>query len=207
MNPSTETPPNLPLADASSDDEPVFTFGQRVRTLFTPPILVLFPIYGLGLIPFASLLAWLSTRLDQTLGIPSLGRYLPYDLRQAVFVGCLLLGGIIVGWSYTYLVLEGRGGPVPPFSANTCRLVTNGPYAYMRHPSIWGKLIGVVGLGVFFGSFTFILATIPLLLFWSLRFNMDKQDADMRALFGAPYIEYAERTPRLIPRFSARPRR
>lgn len=188
-------------ADAGPDD---FTVAQRLRTVLSPPILVLIPIYGLGLIPATSVLAWLCTQLDARLGIPSLGVWLPWPLRVAAFVATLAVGGAIVAWSYTYLVLEGGGGPVPPFSATTCRLVTNGPYAWIRHPSIWGKLLGVVGLGILFASPTFLCGAIPLLLWWSLNRNMDNQDAEMEALFGEAWRVYRDATPRLVPRLGRR---
>lgn len=177
-----------------------FTLVDRLRAAVSPPILVLLPIYCLGLIPGACLMAWIGTRVDRWLGIPSLGEWLPLAARLEIFVLCILLGGGILVWSYTYLVLEGGGGPVPPFSANTRRLVTSGPYAYVRHPSIWGKIIGVVGLGVLFGSPTFLAIIIPLLLTWSLGSNMRNQDAEMEAAFGDEFRAWRNRTPRLVPR-------
>jgi len=175
-----------------------FGVRDRIRALFSPQILVIIPIYCLGLIPATSALAWLCVKLDAWLGIP------PIDLgagaKVALFAACLVVGGAIVMWSYTYLVLEGGGGPVPPFSQNTHRMVTNGPYAWIRHPSIWGKLTGVVGLGLYFGSVTFLVVVIPALLWWSLNVNMRRQDAEMAAAYGEAWRAYCERTPPFMPR-------
>jgi protein-S-isoprenylcysteine O-methyltransferase Ste14 len=69
----------------------------------------------------------------------------------------------------------------------------------VRHPSIWGKLLGVVGLGIFVGSITFLMIVIPALLTWSLQINMPAQDRVMEAAYGDAYREYRARTPALLP--------
>lgn len=177
-----------------------FTLGEHVRCLARPEILVIIPIYCLGLIPPTALAAWLVASLERRLGLPSLADWLGHDTRLAILVGSIVVGGLIVSWSYTWLVLEGGGGPVPPFSSRTCYLVTCGPYRYIRHPSIWGKLIGVTGLGVYMGSVTFLTIVIPTLLYWSLTTNMRRQDAAMDRMFGDPYRAYRAVTPRMLPR-------
>lgn len=178
----------------------VYSLGEHVRCLVRPEILVLIPIYCLGLIPATATAAWFIASLERDVGLPSLADWLPHETRLALFAAALLMGAVIVSWSYTYLVLEGGGGPVPPFSARTRYLVTNGPYRYMRHPSIWGKLVGVIGLGIYVGSITFLTVIIPLLLYWSLSANMRGQDAAMERVFGDAYRAYRAVTPRMVPR-------
>lgn len=177
-------------------------YGPRARLccLLRPQILVLVPIYCLGLIPATTLGALLVARLDRWLGVPSLVTVLSHHARCTLFAICLAVGAAIVSWTYTYLVLEGGGGPVPPFSSRTRFLVTSGPYAYVRHPSLWGKLIGVVGLGLYVGSLTFLTVVIPLLLYWSLAWNTRRQDDSLARLFGQAYIAYRDATPRMLPR-------
>jgi protein-S-isoprenylcysteine O-methyltransferase Ste14 len=176
-----------------------FTTADRLRALVSPQILVMAPIYLLGLIPAAALMAYCATFVDRWLGLPSLAEWLSYETRLCIFAATLVAGGAIVTWTYTYLVLEGGGGPVPPFSSQTRNLVTNGPYAIVRHPSIWGKLLGVIGLGVFVGSITFLLIVIPALLTWSLQINMPAQDRVMEAAYGDAWREYRDSTPALLP--------
>lgn len=177
-----------------------FTLGERIRCLVRPEILILVPIYCLGLIPPTVLVAWLIASVERDLGLPSLADWLGHDTRLAIFAVALVVGAAVVSWSYTWLVLEGGGGPVPPFSARTRYLVTNGPYRYMRHPSIWGKLIGVIGLGIYMGSVTFLTVVIPTLLYWSLTSNMQRQDVAMDRRFGDAYRAYRAVTPRMVPR-------
>lgn len=176
-----------------------YTLSEHVRCLFRREILVLIPIYCLGLMPATAIVAWLVASIERELGLPSLADSIPHGVRLSVFVWALCVGGAIVSWSYTWLVLEGGGGPVPPFSARTRHLVTSGPYRYMRHPSIWGKLVGVVGLGIYVGSITFLTVLVPLALRWSLTSNMRKQDEAMERLFGDAYRAYRAVTPRMVP--------
>jgi protein-S-isoprenylcysteine O-methyltransferase Ste14 len=181
-----------------------FNLVEHARCLLRREILVLIPIYCLGLIPATALGALLIVRLERWLGVPSLRDVLSDQTRLALFLACLTLGAAIVSWSYTYLVLEGGGGPVPPFSASTRYLVTNGPYRHVRHPSLWGKLIGVVGLGLYLGSVTFLTVVVPLLLYWSLTWNTRRQDEGMERSFGDAYRAYRAVTPRMVPIFVQR---
>ncbi len=179
-----------------------FTTADRLRCALRPEMLVILPIYGLVLIPFASLLAWAGCRVDELLGLPEV---LPFPWNLAL--ACLLLGagGGLLFWSYTFLILEGEGGPVPPFSAKTRRLVRTGPYRVVRHPSILAKLLGVTGLGLVFNSWSFLAGILPVLLAWSLAWNGSRQDGDLIRVFGQEYLDYRQQTPMLFPR--PRPRK
>lgn len=180
-----------------------FTASDRLRCLLRLELLVLAPIYGLALIPFASLLAWLGTGLDRRAGLPPM---LPEPWNFLAAAAFLAVGGALLVWSYTFLILEGEGGPVPPFSAKTRRLVTTGPYAVVRHPSILAKLLGVMGLGLAFNSWSFTCGIIPMLLCWSVLWNQERQDKDLVRVFGEEYLEYRRRTPMLFPRLFGRRR-
>ncbi|MGM9998829.1 MAG: methyltransferase family protein [Candidatus Bruticola sp.] len=176
-----------------------FTMQDRLRCFFRFEQMVVYPIYCGFLIPFASYLAYLAkTRLDPWLGLDKVNLISP-PWNWLVFAVCLLVGGLILVYSYSYLILEGEGGPVPPWSSQTRRLVTTGPYTYIRHPSIWAKLIGVCGLGIAFNSPSFLAIVIPLLMVWSVFWNRNRQDEGLILAFGDEYLRYKERTPMLIP--------
>lgn len=178
---------------------PSFTALDRARTLFRVEMLAIVPIYLFFLIPVASLLAWAGRQVDKRLfHLPDL---VPWPWNLAVFVACVLVGGAFLIWCYSYLILEGEGGPVPPFSRKTKRLVTIGPYAYVRHPSILAKLVGVVGLGVLFNSVTFLFVIVPLLLAGSLVNNHIFQEKPMEKFFGEEYLRYRAETPSLVPKW------
>jgi protein-S-isoprenylcysteine O-methyltransferase Ste14/ribosomal protein S18 acetylase RimI-like enzyme len=178
-----------------------FTTADRLRCALRPEILVILPIYGLVLIPFASTLAWTACLLDRRLGLPEVLPF-PWNLLAAGIL--LAVGGGLLFWSYTFLVLEGEGGPVPPFSAKTRRLVRTGPYRIVRHPSILAKLLGVLGLGIGFNSWSFLCGVVPLLLAWSLVWNGSRQDRDLIRVFGKEYLDYRNDTPMLFPRLRQR---
>ncbi len=175
-----------------------FTWRDRLRCAFRYELMVVAPIYTLGLIPFASYLAYWGTRLDDKLNLPAV---IPHPWNFLAMAIMLLVGGLLLVYSYSYLILEGEGGPVPPYSAKTRRLVTTGPYTYVRHPSIIAKLIGVIGLGFGFNSWSFLCCIIPLLMCWSIFWNRSRQDADLVKVFGEEYLRYRRDTPMLIPRF------
>ena len=177
-----------------------YTTRDHLKAMLRLEVLVLVPIYCLGLIPFTVLLAWLSRRMDCLLGLPSLAQWLPHSTRLAILLVCLAIGGLWIAWVYTFLVLEGGGGPVPPFSSRSSTLVMCGPYALARHPSVWGKLLGVVGLGVYVASPFFLFVMIPLLCTFSFTYTLRAQDRDMVKFFGAEYLRYRERTPFILPR-------
>lgn len=176
-----------------------FTMRDRLRCFFRFEQMVVYPIYCGCLIPFASYLAYLAkTNLDPWLGLENFS-IIGAPWNWLAFILCLLIGGLILVYSYSYLILEGEGGPVPPWSSQTRRLVVTGPYTYIRHPSIWAKLIGVCGLGLAFNSVSFLAIVIPLLMVWSVLWNRHRQDEGLILAFGDKYLAYKDRTPMLIP--------
>jgi protein-S-isoprenylcysteine O-methyltransferase len=78
------------------------------------------------------------------------------------------------------------------------RLVTNGPYRFLRHPSYTGALMAALGFGVALGHWTSLLA---LLMGWGvgIAYRVRVEEAAMQDAFGPAYAEYAARTRRLIP--------
>ncbi|HSR23211.1 MAG TPA: isoprenylcysteine carboxylmethyltransferase family protein [Candidatus Eisenbacteria bacterium] len=78
------------------------------------------------------------------------------------------------------------------------RLVTTGPYRYLRHPSYSGALLAALGFGLALGHWTSLLA---LLASWGagLAYRIRVEEAALRATFGPAYDEYCARTRRLVP--------
>jgi methanethiol S-methyltransferase len=108
----------------------------------------------------------------------------------------LILAGIllvVLGWKEVYKRYwskeEGRG-----------ELITNGVYAYIRHPQYTGFLMVTLGM-------LFDWATLPMLIMWPILAMMyvrlaKREERDMEAEFGQQYREYMGRTGRLVPRIS-----
>lgn len=187
------------IADPANFVPGPFSMRDRLRCFFRFEQMVVYPIYCGCLIPFASYLAYLAkTHLDPWLGLENF-TIISSPWNWLAFAICLLMGGLILVYSYSYLILEGEGGPVPPWSSQTRRLVITGPYTYIRHPSIWAKLIGVCGLGLAFNSVSFLAIVIPLLMVWSVLWNRHRQDEGLILAFGDEYLAYKNKTPMLIP--------
>ncbi len=105
---------------------------------------------------------------------------------------CYLLGGLLVilGWREIYRQYwrkeEGKG-----------MLVTNGIYAYIRHPQYTGFMLVTLGM-------IFEWATIPLLIMWPILLMVyyrlaRKEEEDMQKEFGDAYVEYKRRTGMFLP--------
>jgi len=80
-------------------------------------------------------------------------------------------------------------------------VTTSGPYAYTRNPLYLGSIILVVGFGV--ASRNLWLAAGLVMIFIALYFPVIRDEEDyLRANF-PEFSAYAQRVPRIVPRFSA----
>lgn len=77
------------------------------------------------------------------------------------------------------------------------RLVTNGIYGHIRHPSYLGLLVNSLGWALAFRSGVGLLLTA--LLIPPLLARIQAEEALLHAQFGAEYEAYRSRTSRLIP--------
>ena len=78
------------------------------------------------------------------------------------------------------------------------RMVTNGPYHFIRHPSYTGALMILTGLGL--GSRTWGGTLVILVLFGLVySYRISVEESALKAEFGEEYISYAKKTKRLIP--------
>lgn len=119
----------------------------------------------------------------------------PHDLHMWLGLVAIWLGLALRAWAhwllgdlYTTTVLIQRGH----------RLVTNGPYALVRHPSYGGLCLVLLGIALAGGSGASLIATAVLLAggFW-VRIGFEEKA--MLAAFGPEYAAYAARTWRLLP--------
>ena len=109
-----------------------------------------------------------------------------------VGAGISILGAVLVffGWQaihkYYWSMEEGKG-----------RLVTEGIYAYIRHPQYTGFLLITLGM-------LFEWATLPLLVMWPflgwLYYRLARrEEEDMEREFGSEYEEYRGQTSMFLP--------
>jgi MFS family permease len=98
-------------------------------------------------------------------------------------------------WVGRFRSREGGGGPgmsVPPE-----RLVTAGPYRWVRNPMYVGHLIFLTGLALALGSWIGAALLGIHLVWFDRRVRQDEQR--LEALFGESYREYRQRVKRWIP--------
>jgi len=77
------------------------------------------------------------------------------------------------------------------------KLITAGPYRYIRNPIYLGEIFYFLSIPIIFGSlygFVIMLVLIPLLLY---RIRIEEKL--LISEFGREYLEYARRTKKLIP--------
>lgn len=77
-------------------------------------------------------------------------------------------------------------------------LVTDGVYAYMRHPQYFGLILVTIGLLIQWPTVITVIMW-PALMFAYYRLSK-KEEADMEREFGDAYARYRERVPMFIPR-------
>jgi len=178
---------------------------SMIRATLRPELLLMVAkVYVPVLFPLTFLIGLVSLTLDERLGLGS--GFLPHP-TELVTAGALFAVGLGL-WVFTYeqLIVRGEGSPSPT-AGRTQKLVKTGIYAWCRNPSIWGKLLGVLAVGVGLNSFSFCFIIVPLLLTVSLVEKVVRQEPQLVEIFGEEYLAYRREVPLFIPwkRFFRRP--
>jgi len=169
---------------------------RAVRVATTPQILnMVAKVYIPVLFPLTFLILLIGLRLDSLLGLPILFAA-PVNYWVALISFCV--GTTIWLVSYSSIVFEGKGSPSPT-AGRTQALVTTGIYAYCRYPSVHGKLLGVLAVGLFVNSTSFCVILVPLLLLGSIAEKVWRQDPQNHRIFGEAYAAYAAEVPMFFP--------
>ena len=128
-----------------------------------------------------------------TLGIgPRLPGAVPWGLVGA---GVWVAGAALRWWAIWRL---GRFFTVDVAVAAGQRVVDDGPYRLVRHPSYTGLLLESAGLGLAMNHVLgFALLVVPVLLVLLHRIRIEEQA--LRQGLGEPYVAYCQRTKRLVP--------
>jgi protein-S-isoprenylcysteine O-methyltransferase Ste14 len=156
-----------------------------------------FAIHLFVMFPAGLLMSYLASQVDTSLGIAPLWTW---PARLWAGLALIGVGGLWVWYVYGFLFLAGGGSPGSHVDGGPTTMVDTGPYTAIRHPSVLGKLLGVIGLGVIFGSSTMLLAFVPVLVVYSLVTNRLLQERFCDQRFGARYALYRQRVPMLLPR-------
>ena len=84
--------------------------------------------------------------------------------------------------------------------AGTQRLVTRGPYRYIRHPSYTGTLMTLTGLALAVGTWLAAIIVVILSLA-AYEYRIRVEEEALRNAFGKEFEEYKKRTGKLFPKF------
>jgi protein-S-isoprenylcysteine O-methyltransferase Ste14 len=167
------------------------------RVVLTPQILLMVTkVYIPFLFPLTFFIAMASLWLDGVLGFG--GGFLPTPMNYGVAAAFFVAGLLVVGITYQELVFEGAGSPSPT-AGRTLKLVRSGIYAYCRNPSVHGKLLGFLAVGIALNSLTFCFVLAPLLLAGSLIEKVVRQEPQLVEVFGEEYLKYQREVPLFIP--------
>jgi protein-S-isoprenylcysteine O-methyltransferase Ste14 len=142
------------------------------------------------------LVLWLSMVL--CLVYPRAMRWAQMPLPSWIRWGGVGMGTMLI--PLEFWMFRSIGGGITPTVATRAdhRLVTHGPYRWVRHP------LYSIGTGIFLAQsiinanwFVAILSVIALKL---ILMRLPKEEAQLIARFGDDYREYMQRTGRLLPR-------
>ena len=145
-------------------------------------------------------LLWLTIAAAITLAglVPRVLPQLNYSLcarSRGIVIAGFLLGLALRVWSIRRL---GRFFTVDVAVQHEHRLVTDGPYAWVRHPSYTGLLLMFAALGVAFENYASIaVLLVPIGLALARRIAVEERV--LAGAFGDEWSAYAARTRRLLP--------
>lgn len=166
------------------------------RAITAPELYRNFAIHLFVMFPAAMVMCAIAKAIDNRLGSPDL---LPQLYATPLGLSLIGGGGLWVWYVYGYLFLAGDGSPGTHVDGGPTTMVDTGPYTAIRHPSVLGKLAGVIGLGIIWNSGIFLVAFVPVLIVYSLVTNRYLQERFCEQRFGERYNIYRERVPMLIP--------
>lgn len=118
----------------------------------------------------------------------------PYAFMQVVALGMVAAGIALRAWGGGTAGGHTRSGTI-----EGPRLVTSGPFAYVRNPIYLGTILLGVGMCSLIGDpLAYLMAALAFaLLYFGI---IPAEEAHLRRTFGAEYGRYCAAVPRLIPR-------
>jgi protein-S-isoprenylcysteine O-methyltransferase Ste14 len=122
------------------------------------------------------------------------------DLRGIGLLGLPLIAAgiaLYLACAFWGFAIRGRGTPAP-FDPPR-KLVSEGPYRFVRNPMYWGVFSVVLGEAAMFHSRVLLELALGFLVATSL-FVLLYEEPVLRRKFGAEYEEYCRRVPRWFPR-------
>ena len=167
------------------------TSSSKIRNLLTPAGAIFF-------FTFILLFIVVSLWVDKFLEFPKL---LPSSLNIVVSMPILAIGLLLIIWSILHF-LKVKGTPVP-FNPPP-KLVTTGPYTYVRNPMLTGVFILLFGLGILFNSVSLVFIFTPFFILINVLELKTVEEPELEKRLGKEYVEYKKRIPMFIPLLKVR---
>jgi protein-S-isoprenylcysteine O-methyltransferase Ste14 len=102
-----------------------------------------------------------------------------------------------VFWIYSQIVLGRYWSPQLQIQ-NKHKIITEGPYRYIRHPIYSAMMIWAVGIGLFTANIIFIVFVLSFFIFFLVR--VPKEEVMMIETFGDEYMLYKQSTGKYFPK-------
>lgn len=116
----------------------------------------------------------------------------------ALYVFAIVLFVCGLGLRWWSIIHLGRFFTVNVAIAKDHRIVDDGPYRLLRHPSYTGALVGFCGLALMLGNWlSAALLLVPITAMFLWRIGIEERA--LSAAFGPAYEAYKARTKRLVP--------
>lgn len=128
-------------------------------------------------------------------------RFYRYSLILSLTL--IIFGLFWMIWAILSVIFIGRGNPQEIFGKeflpSAKRLIVVGPYYFTRNPMIFGWLLIMVGIGIYFGSISLLLIVLPLFVVGIVFYLFEFEEPKLIKKFSKEYIEYRNKVPMLIP--------
>jgi protein-S-isoprenylcysteine O-methyltransferase Ste14 len=162
------------------------TSTHKIRNFLTPVGFIFF-------VALVILFIAIPIRTDKCIGLPV---FLPALLSVILGLLCAVIGAGLITWSLFYFI-KAQGTPVPFYPPP--KLVTAGPYAYVRNPMLTGLFILMFGFGFLFRSISSVLVFTPVFILISVVELRMIEEPELKKRLGEGYTEYMNKTPMFIP--------
>jgi protein-S-isoprenylcysteine O-methyltransferase Ste14 len=129
--------------------------------------------------------------------------YLPkisFDAYKYFGIGIFLIAAPLSLYSIFFLTRKAGGFPLSRLRGGAPpKLVTTGPYRYIRHPQELGFFMMLLGMAVYLESISIMIYAFVMWVFSHLSAVFVEEPGLIRK-FGESYRKYQEEVPRWIPR-------
>jgi len=164
----------------------VVTGDDRKRVILAPVVGSIFAIV-------TSLFVIIPVYIESYLNIPKLFLFpINFILGALLF----LIGVFLMLWSTWFFFIDKRT-PVPVNPPQ--KLITGGPYRYMRNPMHTGMFLIMFAFGFYYNSLLAILFFIPLYIIIDIWYFKNVEEPELEKRFGRDYVDYKIRVPMFFP--------